>query len=108
MQELIANLEKKADESKLLRRVANDLRKPTRVSREINLSKINRFTKENEIIIVPGKVLGGGELDHKLTISAFKFSGSALTKIEKSGSKIIPLDEISKEPLAGKKIRIIG
>ena len=105
---MIAKLEEKADESKLVKRVAKDLNKATRIRREVNLSKINRYTKEDEIIIVPGKVLGGGELDHKLTISAFKFSDSALSKIEKSGSKIIPIDELLKESQTGKKIRIIG
>ena len=33
------------------------------------------------------KVLGEGTLEKKLTIQANKFSGSALEKIEKSGSK---------------------
>jgi len=95
-------------ESKLADRIASELSKPTRSMREVNLSRINRFTKENEFIVVPGKVLGGGELDHKVVISAMKFSGSALAKLEQSGSKIIPISEMVKGNAEGKKVRILG
>ena len=68
----------------------------------------SRHTKENEIIVVPGKVLGAGTLNHKLTISAFQFSDGEKEKIEKIGAKRIPLLELSKENPNGKGIRIIG
>ena len=89
-------------------RVADDLEKPTRQRRVVNLSSLSRHTKENEIIVVPGKVLGAGDLQHKITISAFQFSGGAKEKIEKVGAKIVPLLELSKTNPSGKGIRIIG
>ncbi|MFH1642887.1 MAG: 50S ribosomal protein L18e [Nanoarchaeota archaeon] len=90
------------------KRIAIDLERPTRKRRIVNLSKINKVTSENETIVVPGKVLGTGILDHKVTISAFQFSTGALEKINKLGAKVIPLDELIKESPKGKKIRIIG
>jgi len=90
------------------KRVANDLERPTRQRRVVNLSSISRYTKENEIIVVPGKILGAGSLEHKLTISAFQFSNGAKEKIEKAGAKIIPLLKLSEENPSGKGIRIIG
>lgn len=90
------------------KRVAVDLEKPTRQRRVVNLSSISRHTKENEIIVIPGKVLGAGDLSHKITISAFQFSDGAKEKIEKAGSKIVPLLELSKENPSGKGIKIIG
>jgi large subunit ribosomal protein L18e len=110
LKKLISDLKLKSEQqnSNLLERVADDLERPTRIRREVNLSRINRYTKEGETIIVPGKVLGGGELDHKVIISAFKFSESALSKLKKSGSVIIPLQDVAKQPLTGKKVRIIG
>jgi len=89
-------------------RVAEDLSRSTRQRRIVNLTSINMNTKANEIIVVPGKVLGNGELDHKITIAAFQFSGSAIEKINKSGSKIVSINELAKESPKGKKIRIIG
>ncbi len=108
--DLIAELKKRSNgqSANLWKRIALDLEKPTRQRRIVNLSKISRYTKENEVIIVPGKVLGSGALDHKLTISAFQFSDQAKEKIEKAGAKIVPLLELSKENPDGKKLRIIG
>ena len=110
LENLIHELKKRSNGQSisLWKRVANDLEKPTRQRRVVNLSSLSRYTKENEIIVVPGKVLGAGSLDHKLTISAFQFSNDAKQKIEKVGAKIVPLLELSKENPNGKGIRIIG
>ena len=110
LQNIIQELKKKSREQSinLWKRVATDLEKPTRQRRIVNLSSISRYTKENEIIVVPGKVLGAGSLEHKLTISAFQFSDGAKEKIEKAGAKIVPLLELSNENPSGKGIRIIG
>jgi len=107
---LVAELKKRGNEqeAEIWRRIANDLERPTRQRRVVNLSSISRYTKENEVIVVPGKVLGSGDLEHKLTISAFQFSDGAKEKIEKAGSKIVPLLELSKDNPSGKGIRIIG
>jgi large subunit ribosomal protein L18e len=103
-------LKKRSNEQSvnLWKKIAIDLERPTRNRRAVNLSRINRNTKENEVIVVPGKVLGSGALNHKLTISAYQFSEQAKNKIEKAGAKIIPLLELSKEKPDGKKLRIIG
>jgi|TARA_Y100000310_G_C20623990_1_gene784857 large subunit ribosomal protein L18e len=108
--DLIMELKKRSNEQSvnLWKRIALDLEKPTRKRRVVNLSRINRYTKENETIIVPGKILGSGILNHKLTISAYQLSEQAKEKIEKAGSTIISLSELSKEKPNGKKIRIIG
>jgi len=110
LKNLIMELKKKSNEQSvnLWRRIATDLEKPTRQRRVVNLSRINRHTKENEIIVVPGKVLGSGSLNHKLTISAYQFSDQAKYKIEKAGAKIVSLLELSSVKPNGKKIKIMG
>ena len=110
LRDLIGELKKRSNEQEinLWRRIALDLEKPTRQRRAVNLSRINRHTKENEVVVVPGKVLGSGDLNHKLTISAYQFSEQAKDKLEKSGAQIISLLELSKEKPDGKGIRIIG
>ncbi len=109
LRNLIQELKKKSIEHgvNIWKRVANDLEKPTRKRRIVNLYKINKYTKKDETIIVPGKVLSVGELDHPVTIAAFSFSGAALDKINKIG-KIIPINDLIKVSPKGKKIRIIG
>ena len=107
---LIEDLKKSSVDQKvnIWKKIASDLQRPTRKRRIVNLSKINRYSKENETIIVPGKVLGSGVLDHKLTISAYQFSNGAVEKITKAGGKIIPLSILAQESPQGKRIRIIG
>ena len=110
LEDLIGELKKRSNEQSvnLWRRIALDLEKPTRQRRAINLSRINRYTEENDFVVVPGKVLGAGILEHKLTISAYQFSQQAKDKLQKAGAKIIPLLDLCKEKPDGKKIRIIG
>lgn len=73
----------------------------------LNLSKINRYTKENEIIVVPGKILGSGDLNHKLTISALGCSLSALNKIKSINAAYIPIEELIKKNPIGNGIKIL-
>jgi large subunit ribosomal protein L18e len=107
---LISELKKKAIISKqrFWKAIALELEKPTRQRRVINLSKIDRYTADGEIIIVPGKVLSAGELNHKLTIAAWKFSESSIDKINSQKGKAISIEELMKSDIKGKKIRIIG
>lgn len=110
LQNLISDLKSRSREqnANIWDRIAEDLGKPTRQRRAVNLSKIDRYTGENEIVVVPGKVLGSGALSHKITISAFQFSESAKEKILKAGSQMISLAELTKENPKGKRIKIIG
>lgn len=106
---LIQDLKKKADEHgvNLWKRIAEDLERPNRKRRIVNLYKINKSTKDNETVIVPGKVLSLGELDHSVTVAAFDFSGSAADKINKVG-KALSINDLMKEDPKGKRIRILG
>ena len=106
---LINNLKKLSTEKKvrLWRAIAIELEKPTRIRRIVNLERINRVCKNNETIIVPGKVLASGDLNKKLTIAAFSFSEQALSKINKS-SKAISIQELMQQNPQAKGVRIIG
>lgn len=110
LRSLIEELRRKAyvDNAMIWRRLADDLSKPSRQRRTVNLSRINRYTKPNETVIVPGKVLSSGQLDHSLTIAAWQFSQQAKQKIENANSKAISIRDIMKENTKGKRIRIIG
>jgi large subunit ribosomal protein L18e len=108
--QLINDLKKLSNTEKVAiwKRVALDLEKPTRNRRAVNLSRINQNTKEKETIIVPGKVLSNGELNHEITIAAFSFSKKAKEFIEKSKGKAITINELMKQNPKGKNIKIIG
>ena len=88
-------------------RIATDLEKSTRKRPIVNLYKINKCTKQEETIIIPGKVLSMGELDHRVNIAAFNFSGNAAAKIIKARGKILSIYELLKTNPKAKDVRII-
>jgi large subunit ribosomal protein L18e len=109
LRSLIEELKKTSSEQnvKIWKRIALDLEKPTRAHRIVNLSRLSRYTKANEVIVVPGKVLGTGDLDHKLTVAAFSFSESAREKINSNGQALTLQELVQKNP-KGSKVKIIG
>jgi large subunit ribosomal protein L18e len=110
MMELVKELRKHSasEGSKIWHTVASYLEKPTRKRSVVNIHKINRYTKENEVVIVPGKVLGDGEIDHKLTVAAFNFSSSAKDKILSSKGNVYSIYELMKNKPKGSRIKIIS
>lgn len=76
--------------------------------REVNVGRLSDITKEDDVVIVPGKILGSGVIDHKLTICTFSISEGAAKKILEAGGKIITLDRLIEKYPDGKGVRIIG
>lgn len=108
-EKLIQELRKAAIEQKvaLWKRVADDLDAPMRQRRAVNIFSIDKNADDGEIVVVPGKVLGEGNLTKKVTVVAFSFSDSALEKINKSGKAMSFAELMASNPKA-QKVRILG
>jgi large subunit ribosomal protein L18e len=91
---------------KLWLRAAKDLSRSTRARRRVNLSRINRNTKKGDIVLVPGKVLSAGDLDHPVEIAAWQFSDAAKEKIKKAHGKVLSLKDVMKHK--SRKVKLIG
>jgi len=89
------------------RYVAEILSRSSRARVAVNLSKISRYASEGEVVVVPGKVLGGGVLSKRVTIAAAHFSKAAIEKIERSGSRHMHILDLVKENPEGRGVRII-
>ena len=109
LMELLQLLKKTAIENKapVWKRVATDLEKPTRRRRIVNVYKIEKYAKDNDIVVVPGKVLGTGDINKKVTVAAHSFSDEALKKINEKGSALSIKELVQKNP-SGKKIKLMG
>jgi len=88
------------------KKVSKKLSGPRREKIEANLYRINKKTKENDVIVVPGKILGIGEIDHKLTIACLNCSKTARKKIETSGSKLLSIEELLEQNPEGKDVKV--
>jgi large subunit ribosomal protein L18e len=106
--QLISNIEKNIEKtnSNFWKRILKELKKTKQSRREVNIQDLNRHTKKDDVVIVPGKVLGNGELEHEITLTSFNVSESAMKKLKKA--KVMPLAELLKKNPEGKGVRIIG
>ncbi|MDE1726296.1 MAG: 50S ribosomal protein L18e [Thaumarchaeota archaeon] len=82
--------------------------KPSRTKRVVNLGQINRFVSDNDVVVVPGKVLGTGNISHKITLCSFSISTTGAKKVTQSGGKIVDFAQLIKSNPTGKGVKIIG
>ncbi len=106
---LIRSLKKKAKENDAViwRDVADRLSASKRQRPAVNLSRLNRYTKEKETVVVPGKVLGAGRLEHPLVVAAFAFSDEARQKITHAKGKCLPIQDLLEDNPKGSNVRIM-
>ncbi len=88
--------------------VAENLSKPSRQRVAVNLSKINRYTEKNATIIVPGKILASGTLDHAVTVAAFNASDKAKEKLAAAKAKYMSITELVEKNPQGSNVTIFG
>ena len=98
----------KKNKAPIWRALQEELLGPRANRREINIGRLAEISKADDVVIVPGKVLGTGSLGHKVTVCAFSFSQSAARKIIESGSKVVTFDDLIDKHPDGKGVRIIG
>jgi len=89
-------------------RLAELALKPSSARRTINVGQIDKFVKDNDVIVVPGKVLGTGNIAHKITLCSFSMSTTSAKKVLQSGGKILSFSELIKNHPTGKGVVIIG
>jgi len=87
--------------------VAEDLAKSRSGRATVNLSQINRHTERSDIVVVPGKILGTGNLNHALTIAAFGLSGKAEEKLRAAKAKYLSIPELVEKNPTGANVKII-
>lgn len=108
LQMLLAQLELPARGCRFWKRIAEELHKPSRQRRVVNVYKINKYARPGETVIVPGKVLSVGELHKKVDVAAVNFSSGAKEKIIQAKGRALSIQELLQENPLGKKVRILG
>ena len=94
--------------SAVWRDVALRLSKSRKNWAQPNLSRVSRYAPEGATILVPGKLLGSGELTNGHTIAAYSVSNGAREKIEAAGGRIMTYGELMNENPSGTGVVILG
>jgi large subunit ribosomal protein L18e len=98
----------KENNAEIWRATAEILAKPRRKRVAVNLSRLNRHTQKNDVVVVPGKVLGTGLISHPITVAAFTFSEKAKEKIMAARGKCLSIIDLIKKNPKGANVKIIG
>ncbi|MEM2841998.1 MAG: 50S ribosomal protein L18e [Thermoproteota archaeon] len=87
--------------------VAQEIMKPRETRAEINLGQVSRLTSSGETVVIPGKLLGDGEIEHPVRISSISVSSSALKKLIKAGGEYISIEKLILENPKGKNLKLL-
>jgi len=88
---------------KIIKKVSGSRRKRL----ELNLDEIDNQTKDNDLVIIPGRVLGKGNIKKKIKISAMKYTESAKEKLKESKIEFNLIEEEIKSNPEGKGIKVL-
>ncbi|MFH0832632.1 MAG: 50S ribosomal protein L18e [Candidatus Aenigmatarchaeota archaeon] len=92
LKKLILALNK--SKSDVCKEIAKRLSRPSRSRISMNLSDVDNNCKDNEKVVVAGKVLGSGEITKPVTIYAWQFSKQAAEKIKVVGGKVLTINDL--------------
>ncbi len=118
---------KKKNENPVLKNTINELRKvmveknrafwesiierissPRSRMASVNVGKISKLTKGNDVILVPGKLLGDGLIGHPVTVGVLSASKSAVKKVSEAGGSVVDLIELAKKYPDGSRVTVMG
>ncbi len=94
--------------AKIWKDIAERLEGPSRNYAVVNVSKLERYAKEKEVIIVPGKLLGSGVITKSVSVAAWRVSDTAKDKINNAGGEVLSIRELMEKNPKGSHIRIMG
>jgi len=98
----------KENDAPIWAKLAEYATKPSIARRHININRISELTKDNTVVAFPGKVLGTGNISHKITLFSFSISNAAATKVKDAGGKIVTYEELIKKSPTGKGVVLLG
>ena len=95
-------------EAPIWKRISEDALKPSVARRTVNIRNIAKFTKDGDMVAVPGKVLGVGDIGHSVALFSFGISESAHAKIVGAGGRIIDHNAMISERPTGSGVVLLG
>jgi large subunit ribosomal protein L18e len=110
LNDLIMDLKRSSFEHKapIWKDIACRLEKPSRSWAQVNLGHVSKHTQKGDTVVIPGKLLGMGNIDKAVTVAAFSFSDSAVSKLRKVGGENLSIRELVEKHPKGRNIKIIG
>ncbi|MEM1922234.1 MAG: 50S ribosomal protein L18e [Nitrososphaerota archaeon] len=103
-----AKVRRLAKRSRFWAAVLENLEKPSRKWRVVNIYHLNKVAPPGGKVLVMGKLLGAGVLEKRLDVVAFDFSEVAHRKIREAGGEALYLEEYLSKGGDGKGFILVG
>ncbi len=100
-------LKARENDARIWRDIAERLEGPRNNYAEVNLSRLERYANDGEVIVVPGKVLGSGILNKKVTVASLSISKKAEEKIKDVGGRVLGILDLVNENPKGSNVKIM-
>ncbi len=94
-------------EAPIWKEISKRLAKSTRRMATVNVGRIALHTKAKDQVVVPGRVLGSGDLGHSVVVASVGFSERAREKILKAGGECIGLTELAERNPKGSDVKLM-
>lgn len=109
IQGLVDSLKAKSreEDAALWKDLAKRLERPRRNYAEVNLSQIDRYTGDDDVVVVPGKVLGAGSITHPVKVAALGFSSNAEKSIQDANGETMSIEDLMEEYPTGSGVKIM-
>jgi len=109
LKDLVIFLEKASKKNKapIWLAVAKMLSAPRRQRIAVNIGMVSRFAKPGSTVVIPGKLLCSGELEHKVNVASFSAARGAEEKISKAGGKFMGIRELVESNPKGSGVVIL-
>jgi large subunit ribosomal protein L18e len=98
----------KASRKPVYKKAVKLLSKKTNQLVEVNVGKLDLVSAEGSVLLVPGKVLGEGDVSKKLYVGAVAFTASAAQKISSAGGEALLMKDFVAKFGEGKGVFLIG
>ena len=70
----------KENDAPIWAKVADFVQKSRSNQKIVNLTRINQTTEDGNAVVITGKILGTGNISHKVSVSSFSISNAAAKK----------------------------
>jgi LSU ribosomal protein L18AE len=96
-----------ANSANIWRTIAEYVEKPRRQRVVVNVGKLNHVANDGDVVVVPGKLLGGGRLSKKVVVAAVKVSPKAAQKVIEAGGEVLTIPELVRKFPKGSGVKIV-
>jgi len=87
--------------------VADILERPSRSRVVVNVSKLERVASPNEVVVIPGKLLGAGTINKRVVVAAFSFSPKAVEKVKNAGGQVMSIKDLISINPSGSGVKVV-